>query len=176
MKVESTAIDGVRVLHMEPIEDQRGFFARSFCRDTFRAWGLEHDFAQSSVSYNAKRGTLRGLHYQPAPHAEVKLIRCTRGVVHDVVVDLRPDSATFRRSMGFELSADNHLAVYVPHGVAHGFLSLADGTEVLYQISVPHIDGRAAGVRWNDPAFSIEWPMSPSIMSDRDRLYPDFAP
>lgn len=176
MKVESTPIDGVRVLHMEPIEDQRGFFARSFCRDTFRRWGLEHDFLQSSVSYNAKRGTLRGLHYQPAPHAEVKLIRCTRGAVHDVVVDLRPDSATFRRSMGFELSADNHLAVYVPHGVAHGFLSLADGTEVLYQISVPHIDGHAAGVRWNDPAFAIEWPMSPSIMSDRDRLYPDFAP
>lgn len=174
MRIEPTPIGGAHLVDIEPIEDERGFFARSHCRDTFRTWGLEPEFAQSSVSFNRHRGTLRGMHYQQAPHREVKLVRCTRGAVFDVIVDLRGDSPTFLRSVGVELSAGNHRAVYVPHGVAHGFVSLTDDAEVLYQISVPYVAGHAAGVRWDDPAFAIAWPLSPLIVSGRDRLYPDF--
>ncbi|HEX6040824.1 dTDP-4-dehydrorhamnose 3,5-epimerase [Longimicrobium sp.] len=172
-----TLLDGAWVVEPEPVEDERGFFARTWCADEFRARGLDPALAQCSVSFNRRRGTLRGMHFQAAPHAEAKLVRCTRGALWDVVVDLRPGSPTFTRWFGVELTADNHRALYVPQGFAHGFQTLADDTEVFYQISVPYAPGAGRGVRWDDPAFGIRWPHADArILSDRDRAYPDFDP
>ena len=158
----------------ERAEDHRGFFARTWCAEEFAAHGLVDHWAQCSVSFNIRRGTLRGLHYQRAPQAEVKLVRCTAGALYDVVVDLRPSSSTYLKHVAVELSASNRLMVYVPEGCAHGFQTLQDGSEVFYQISVPYSKEHAAGVRWDDPAFGISWPYPDPIMSDRDRDYPDF--
>jgi len=169
-----TALPGVWVVGPEPVEDVRGFFARTWCAQEFTARGLDARWVQSSVSFNKKKGTLRGLHWQRAPYEEVKLVRCVRGALHDVVLDLRPRSPTYRRHVAVELSADNRKAVYVPAGVAHGFQTLADDTEIFYEISVPYTPSHAAGVRWNDPVFAIAWPDPDPIMSDRDRSYPDF--
>ena len=176
MLFEPTPLAGAFVLEAERLEDDRGFFARTFCRNDFREAGLEPDLVQCSLSFNHRKGTLRGMHYQAAPHDETKLVRCTMGAIHDVILDLRPDSPTFKESFGIELSADNRSALYIPAGLAHGFLTLADDTEVFYQMSVPFHPGAARGVRWNDPAFGIEWPAEPRILSDRDRTYPDFQP
>ena len=137
--------------------------------------GLIGEFIQCSASFNARRGTLRGMHYQRAPHAETKLVRCTRGAVFDVLLDLRPASATFRRWQAAELSADNGVAVYIPAGVAHGFQSLADASEVFYQIAERYMPEASAGVRWDDPAFGIDWPIRAPILSDRDAGYGDFS-
>jgi dTDP-4-dehydrorhamnose 3,5-epimerase len=175
MKVAPTSLHGAVLIEAERLADERGFFARTFCQETFSRWQLKSSFVQSSVSFNARRGTLRGMHFQNAPHGETKLVRCTRGAIHDVIVDLRRDSTSFMRWFGVELSAENHLALYVPEGFAHGFLTLCDESEVLYQMTDPFVAGAASGVRWNDPAFGIDWPNAPVVISDRDRAYPDFV-
>ena len=170
-------LPGVFVIEAEPHRDERGLFARTFCKETFEARGLATGFAQCSTSFNARAHTLRGLHYQAAPHGERKLVRVTRGSVHDVVVDLRPGSGTYCRWFGVELSAENRRQLYIPEGLAHGFQTLAEGSEVFYQISVPYVAAAARGVRWDDRAFGIEWPAADArILSSRDREYPDFQP
>jgi len=175
MRFEELPLAGAFVVSPERHDDARGWFVRTFCRDEFTAHGLNGDFIQCSASFNARRGTLRGMHYQRAPHTETKLVRCTRGAVFDVLLDLRPGSATFRRWQAAELSADNGVAVYVPAGVAHGFQSLADASEVFYQIEERYTPEASAGVRWNDPAFGIDWPIRAPILSDRDAGYGDFS-
>jgi dTDP-4-dehydrorhamnose 3,5-epimerase len=169
-----TALAGVWIVEPERHRDARGFFARTWCAEEFRARGLRDTLAQASLSHNARRGTLRGLHYQAAPHEEAKLVRCTRGALVDVVVDLRETSPTFARHVAVRLDADGRLAVYVPEGCAHGYQTLVDDTEVFYQMSGPHVPGAARGVRWDDPAFGLAWPVPDPIMLDRDRAYPDF--
>lgn len=176
MKFRELEIDGAWLIEPEPIADDRGFFARAFCRDEFAAHGLATAFVQSSLSYNRLRGTLRGMHHQRAPHQETKLVRCVAGAVHDVIVDVRPGSRTFGRWLGFELSAANRHTLYVPKGLAHGFVTLTDDAELLYSMDEPHAPGHGAGFRWNDPAFGIDWPLTPATISDRDANYPDFDP
>jgi dTDP-4-dehydrorhamnose 3,5-epimerase len=175
MRFDELKLAGAFVVSPERHDDARGWFVRTYCRDEFTAHGLIGDFIQCSASFNARRGTLRGMHWQRAPHAETKLVRCTRGAVFDVLLDLRPGSATFRRWQAAELSADNGVAVYVPAGVAHGFQSLADASEVFYQIAERYMPEASAGVRWNDPAFGIDWPIRAPILSDRDAGYGDFS-
>lgn len=175
MRILDTAIEGAKLVELEPIEDQRGFFARSFCRREFEQHGLDPALVQCNVSFNHRRGTLRGMHFQRAPHAEAKLVRCTRGAIYDVIVDLRPQSPSFMRWIPAELSAENRRALYVPRGVAHGFQTLTDDAEVLYQMSEFYAPEAAAGVRWDDPAFAIRWPIAAPIVSARDRAYPDFS-
>jgi dTDP-4-dehydrorhamnose 3,5-epimerase len=165
------AVVGAYVLEPERRSDERGFFARTFCVDELGAHELESVVAQISVSYNAHRGTLRGMHLQLPPHEETKVVRCTRGAVHDVIVDLRPDSPSFGEWVGAELDPHNGLGVYVPRGCAHGFLTLRDDTEMEYVISTPHAPDVATGIRWDDPAIGVEWPFEPTTMSDRDREY-----
>ena len=172
MIFKATPLGGVWVIEPERLGDDRGFFARTFCREEFRAHGLDPDVVQCNVSWNACRGSVRGLHYQAAPHAEAKLVRCTRGAIWDVAVDLRPGSPTFKRWTAVELTAENHLALYVSEGCAHGFQTLADDTEVFYQMSAPHQPGAERGVRWNDPALAIAWPLEAATLSDRDRALP----
>ncbi|MBI2431440.1 MAG: dTDP-4-dehydrorhamnose 3,5-epimerase family protein [Candidatus Hydrogenedentes bacterium] len=166
---------GAYVIEPERIEDERGFFARWFCEKEFAARGLNTAWPQCNTSFNVHAGTLRGMHYQAAPHEEVKLILCARGAVHDVLLDLRPDSPAYLRSHGFELSAENHLLVYVPRGVAHGFLTLADVTEVLYLMGMPYVPESNTGVRWNDPAFKIQWPGPVRLISPKDASFPDYV-
>lgn len=176
MVFTATDIEGVLVIDVEKQEDERGFFARSWCRRDFSVHSISAEFAQSSVSFNRSRGTLRGLHYQAAPHEEAKLVRCTQGVIYDVVVDVRAGSATFLRHVGVVLSAENHRALYVPEGCAHGFLTLSDDAEVLYHMSQFYEPAATRGVRWDDPRFGISWPEPVRIIADRDRTYPDFQP
>jgi dTDP-4-dehydrorhamnose 3,5-epimerase len=156
------------------MEDERGFFARTFCRREFEARGLNPRLAQCSVSFNRRKGTLRGMHFQRAPHREAKLVRCTAGAIYDAIIDLRPASPTFLRHAGVELTAENRRALYVPEGFAHGFQTLADGTEVFYQMSEPYAPQAAAGVRWDDAAFGVRWPLRVSVIAKRDEEYPDF--
>ena len=172
MKLQQSPLAGAYTIEMDRLEDERGFFARSYSAEEFAARGLPAAMPQSSVSFNARRGTLRGLHYQAEPHAEDKLVRCTAGAIYDVIVDLRPGSPTARRWFGVELSAANHRSLFVPKGMAHGFLTLREDTEVLYMISVPYAAGFERGVRWNDPAIGISWPTAPSLVSARDAAYP----
>ena len=176
MIIRETPLRGAYVVDPEPIEDPRGFFARTWCQREYEARGLTARIAQCSISFNKVKGTLRGLHYQTAPHAEAKLVRCTMGAVYDVIVDLRVHSSTFRQHFGVLLNADNRRMLFVGEGFAHGFQTLEDATEVFYQISEFYARDHAAGVRWNDPAFGITWPLPPSVMSERDRTYPDFLP
>ncbi|HET8629275.1 MAG TPA: dTDP-4-dehydrorhamnose 3,5-epimerase [Thermomicrobiales bacterium] len=176
MRFTQTALEGVYLIGVEPIEDERGFFARTWCRREFGQRGLVADFVQCNVSYNRARGTLRGMHYQAPPHEETKVVSCIRGAIYDVVVDLRPESPTYRRWIGAELTEHNRDALYVPAGCAHGFQTLADDSEVFYQISAYYAPEAARGVRWDDPAFGIRWPEPPRAMSERDRSYPDYAP
>lgn len=171
-----TKLSGVFVVESEVLEDERGFFARSWCAREFEARGLQEDFVQCNISFNKKKGTLRGMHYQAAPHREVKLVRCTRGAIYDVVIDLRANSPTFTQWISITLTADNHRSAYVPEGFAHGFQSLEDCTEVFYQMSEFHAPEYARGVRWDDSAFAIEWPPGERTISKRDQGYPDFIP
>ena len=175
MIFRETELSGAFVVETEPIEDERGWFARIFDETEFADRGLTSRFAQGSVAFNKSRGTLRGMHYQEEPHAEAKLVRCTRGSVHDVIVDLRPSSTTFKRWVAVELTAANGRMLYIPEGLAHGYLTLEDETEALYLISAPHAPEAARGVRWDDLAFGIEWPDEPQVMSDKDRTWPDFT-
>jgi dTDP-4-dehydrorhamnose 3,5-epimerase len=170
-----TPLAGAFVIDIEPHEDERGFFARTFCQEEFEALGLDATVVQSSVSFNRQRGTLRGMHYQTPPHEETKVVRCTAGAIYDVIIDLRPLSPTFVQWHGVTLSAENRTMFYIPAGFAHGFLTLEDNTEVLYQMSEFYYPDSARGVRWDDPAFGIEWPAEPTAISDRDKIYPDFA-
>ena len=174
MRFEPTKIPGVVVVEPELLEDERGAFARVWCRREFAEHGLRAELAQCSLSWNPRRGTLRGMHLQREPHAEAKLVRVTRGAVFDVALDLRPASPTYRCWFGCELGESNRRMVYIPEGLAHGFLTLAEGTEVAYSMSEFHHPGSARGVRWDDPAFAIEWPGRPVVISERDRSYPDF--
>ncbi len=179
MIFHETPLPGAFLVELEPLADERGFFARSFCAAQFAARGLAAHMSQCSISYNARRATLRGMHYQAAPHEEHKLVRCTAGAIFDVLVDLRPGSRALHRWHGEELSAANHRALYVPPGVAHGFVTLADDCEVLYMISEPFAPQSARGVRWDDPAFGIRWPLRPEVISARDAqfaLLPGSAP
>ena len=177
MRFLETGLAGLLVVEPERREDARGFFARTWCRDEALARGLRADVAQCNVSFNRRRGTLRGMHYQAAPHAEAKLVRCTAGAVYDVAVDLRPDSPTFRRWAAAELTAGNGRMLYIPEGFAHGFQTLADDTEVFYQMFESYHPDSARGVRWDDPAFAIAWPEAKGrVLSDKDAAYPDFAP
>jgi dTDP-4-dehydrorhamnose 3,5-epimerase len=176
VKYTGTSIGGVFLVDLQPVDDDRGFFARTFCEDEFLRHGLEPHFAQSSIAFSKRRGTLRGMHFQREPHAEVKLVRCTRGAVYDVVIDLRPHSPTYLHWFAAELSAANRRMLYVPHGLAHGYLTLEDETEISYQMSAPYHPEAAAGVRWDDPAFGIHWPIDVTVIAERDRSYPDFVP
>ena len=171
-----TALPGAFVIDLEKREDERGFFARSWCQQEFKEHGLSPRLVQCSVSFNKRRGTLRGMHYQAKPYEEAKLVRCTRGAVYDVIIDLRADSRTYLRWEAVELNEDNRRMLYVPEGVAHGFQTLEDGTEVFYQMSEAYRPEYARGVRWNDAAFGIRWPAEDRTISARDRGYPDFVP
>ena len=157
---------------VELLEDERGAFARTFCTDEFSRIGLDPNVAQCSISLNRRRGTLRGMHLQLAPHEETKLVRCTAGSIFDAIVDLRPDSPTLGRWTAVELAADRQTALYVPRGFAHGFLTLEDDVRVDYVISTPYAPSASVGIRWDDPAIGIDWPFTPSMMSDRDRFLP----
>jgi dTDP-4-dehydrorhamnose 3,5-epimerase len=175
---KDTKLKGVVEIDLEPHEDDRGFFARSYCWREFQARGLNPRVVQCNLSYNRHRGTLRGMHYQEGVHGESKLIRCARGALYDVVVDIRTDSPTFRQWTAVELrTAPGRTSrmLYVPEGFAHGFLTLEDDTEVFYQMSEFHEPAASRGFRWNDPAFSIMWPEPVQVISDRDRSYPDFT-
>jgi dTDP-4-dehydrorhamnose 3,5-epimerase len=174
MRFVATPLDRVWVVEIEPVEDARGFFARTWCAREFAEHGLDPRLAQCSVSWNRTRGTVRGMHFQRPPHEEAKLVRCTRGAIFDVVIDLRPSSPTFRAWFGTELSAAGRRLVYVPEGCAHGFQTLEDDCEVSYQISAEHVQEAADGVRWNDPAFGVRWPLPLGPISDKDAGYADF--
>ncbi len=167
---------GAFVVTLEPLKDERGFFARAWCQKVFEAHGLSSRLVQANISYNKVRGTLRGMHYQVAPCAEAKLVRCTRGAIFDVIIDLRPDSLTYRQWVGVQLTADNRKMLYVPEGFAHGFESLEDDTEVFYQVSQFYSPAHERGVRYDDPAFGIEWPIDVRVISDKDRSWPDHVP
>jgi dTDP-4-dehydrorhamnose 3,5-epimerase len=171
-----TRIAGAVLVEIEPHVDERGFFARTWCAEEFAREGLPSALTQSSVSWNERRHTLRGLHWQASPHGEGKLVRCTRGAIVDVVVDLRSESPTYLQHVAVDLDQDNRTALFIPPGLAHGFLTLVDGTEVAYQMDVAHVPDAARGARWDDPAFAISWPAAPAVISTRDRSYPDFAP
>ena len=176
MRCVARPLPGMLLLEAEPRADQRGFFARVFCREALRDLGAEPMVEQANLSYSAKRGTLRGLHYQLGSSAETKIVACVRGAIHDVVLDLRPASPTFRRWAAVELSAANGRLVVVPEGCAHGFLTLEDDSLAFYLVSAPYDPVRERGVRWDDPAFGIAWPFPPSVISDRDAAHPDFDP
>lgn len=175
MKGMPLKIPGAYLIEIEPLTDDRGFFARTFCREELGRLGMDFPVAQCSLSRNTKQHTLRGMHYQAAPCPEIKLIRCTSGAVWDCIIDLRPESPAYRQWTAHELSADNHRALLVPEQCAHGFISLTDETELFYMMSAPHAPDCARAVRWNDPAFGIAWPAEPAVMSDKDRNLPDFT-
>jgi dTDP-4-dehydrorhamnose 3,5-epimerase len=163
------------VIELEKHADQRGFFARTYCEREFEAHGLKSRYMQCSVSFNKRKGTLRGMHFQTAPHEEAKLVRCTRGAIYDAIIDLRPASLTFKQHLALVLSAENGKMLYVPEGFAHGFQTLEDDTEVFYQMSEFYAPDHSRGIRWNDPAFGIEWPEEERIILERDQSYADFA-
>ncbi|MBC8123828.1 MAG: dTDP-4-dehydrorhamnose 3,5-epimerase [Gemmatimonadaceae bacterium] len=175
MIFQTTRIAGVFVIDIEPHGDERGFFARTWCREEFLSHGLNPDLAQCSVSFNHRPGTLRGMHYQKAPHGEDKLVRCTRGAIFDVALDLREDSPTSGQWIAAELSADNLCMLYIPKGCAHGFQSLEDNSEVFYQISQPYVLGHGTGYRFDDPAFEINWPLPVNCISNQDLDWPSFS-
>lgn len=176
MTFEGLELAGAFLLVPEPRSDERGFFARTFCADELQAQHLVSRFAQSSISVNTRRGTVRGMHFSIAPHAETKIVRCTAGMIHDVLVDVRPKSPSYLRTIKVILSAETRHSLYIPVGIAHGFQTLQDDTEVLYMIDVPYVAESARGLRWNDPAFNVHWPEPISMISERDLAYPDWTP
>jgi dTDP-4-dehydrorhamnose 3,5-epimerase len=176
MIFRETLIPGAYLLEPERHSDDRGFFARTWCRRELEAQGLSAQLAQCSVSYNRRAGTLRGMHFQRPPHAEIKLVRCTGGAICDIILDLRRESPAYLRWAAFELTAENHCALYIPEGVAHGLQTLVDDCEVFYQISEFYHPESASGVRWNDPVFGIRWPLPAPILSEKDSTYPDYVP
>ena len=175
MIFHETKLAGAFTVEPERFEDERGFFARTWSTREFAARGLNAQLAECNVSFNSRKGTLRGLHYQLAPHAQTKLVRCTAGAIYDVIVDLRTEAATFKNWVAVELTAANRLMLYVPADFAHGFQTLTDDVEVFYQMSDPYVPESSAGVRWDDPAFKINWPTAQRTINARDRAYPDFG-
>lgn len=173
MKFSETSLKDAMLITLEKRGDERGFFARTFCAEEFRAAGLATEFVQANHSSNARKGTLRGMHFQKAPHREVKVVRCVKGAIHDVIIDLRQDSPTYGRWEGFDLTEENGHMLYVPEGFAHGFQTLVDDTHVAYQVSYPYTPGAEGGVRWDDPAFGIAWPLTPTVISPKDAAWPD---
>ena len=176
MIFRETELNGAFLIEPERLEDNRGFFARAWCRKEFMAHGLTGALVQSNISFNKRTGTLRGMHFQTAPYEEAKLVRCTMGAVYDVIIDLRPDSSTFLRWIAAELTAENHKMLYVPENFAHGYQTLADNTEVFYQVSQFYSPGSEQGLRYNDPTFGIKWPMDVQVISHKDRSWPDYRP
>jgi dTDP-4-dehydrorhamnose 3,5-epimerase len=172
----STPLEGAWIIDSERVSDRRGFFARTFCAHEFAARGLKATVAQASLSYSRAKGTLRGMHFQRPPVSEAKLVRCTRGAIHDVIVDLRPWSPSFLAHVAVELTAENRRALYIPDGFAHGFQTLADDTEVVYQMSEFYAPGHEAGLRHDDPSLALEWPLAVTEISEKDRRWPDLDP
>ena len=175
MIFRETHLPGAFVIEPERFDDERGFFARTWCQEEFAAHGLSTRLVQCNISYNKHAGTLRGMHYQIAPHQEVKLVRCTHGAIYDVILDLRPQSPTYLQHVGVTLTADLQNALYVPVDFAHGFITLTDDAEVFYQMSEYYAPQAARGLRWNDPTFAIEWPVAPTTIAERDANYADFV-
>jgi dTDP-4-dehydrorhamnose 3,5-epimerase len=175
MDFHPTSLRDAYLIELEPASDSRGFFSRTFCAAEFENHRLESNFPQHSISFSVRRGTLRGMHYQRGPGSEVKLVRCTRGIILDVIIDIRPGSPTYRHWQKFELSAANRQQLYIPRGFAHGFQTLSDDVEVNYLISTPHMPDLACGIRHNDPAFGIPWPLAVTEISEKDMHWPDFA-
>jgi dTDP-4-dehydrorhamnose 3,5-epimerase len=176
MKFTPTPLKDAYVIDLEKRGDDRGFFARFFCRDEFREQGLKEQFVQVNNSFSKDKGTLRGMHYQLAPHCETKVVRCLTGALYDVIIDLRPESPTFKQHFGVELTAENRTMLYVPDGFAHGFLTLKEDTESLYLVTEFFAPEAERAIRWNDPTFGIEWPATPEIVSNKDQNHPDFDP
>jgi dTDP-4-dehydrorhamnose 3,5-epimerase len=176
MKFRETPLPGAYVIELEKRGDDRGFFARFFCQEEFQRHGLETNIVQINNSLSREKGTLRGMHYQLAPKAETKIVRCVQGALYDVMLDLRTDSPTFGRSFGIELSADNRLVAYVPKGFAHGFVTLKPDTEAFYLVTEFYAPDLERGIRWNDPRFQIQWPVEPAVLSEKDATRPDFDP
>lgn len=174
MIFQETRLKGVFIIKPEKIEDNRGFFARSFCQREFESHRLNHRISQCNISYNKQKGTIRGMHYQVEPAAEDKLVRCTKGAIYDVIADVHPASPTFCQWISVNLNEHDHQMVYIPHGFAHGFQTLEDDTEVFYQMSEFYEPSCARGIKWNDPAFSIQWPFENPIISDKDKNFEDF--
>lgn len=175
MKFTETSLGGAFLIDLEPIVDERGFFARAWCQKEFEQHGLNVDLKQCNISFNRKRGTVRGMHYQMAPYEEDKLVRVTRGAIYDVIIDLRPFSPTYKKWTGVELTSETYRMLYVPKGFAHGFQTLVDDSEIFYQMSEFYAPEYNRGLRWNDPMFEIHWPIEEKIVSPKDRGYPDFA-
>ncbi len=175
MNFQKTRLEGAWIVDLNRLEDERGFFARSFCQREFTEHGMNPHIAQCNVSYNQKKGTLRGMHLQISPSREAKVVQCTQGAIYDVMIDMRPDSPTFCESLGVVLSAENYRMLYIPEGFAHGFLTLEDHSNVFYLMSEFYAPDYARGFRWNDPAFNIAWPDTPAVISERDAGYPDFS-
>jgi dTDP-4-dehydrorhamnose 3,5-epimerase len=175
MIINETRLAGAYTIDLEPVEDERGFFARQWCEQEFADAGLTTAVSQASVAFNREEGTLRGMHWQEPPFTEVKLVRCIRGAIHDVIVDLRPESGTFCEWIAVELTAENRRTLYVPEGFAHGYLTLEDESEVWYQMSAPYAPQAARGFRYDDPRFGLQWPGKVRIISERDRTWPDFS-
>jgi dTDP-4-dehydrorhamnose 3,5-epimerase len=175
LKFTETELKNAYIIELNKIEDGRGFFARSWCKREFEEHGLNSNVVQANVSYNKLKGTLRGMHFQSEPYAETKLVRCVRGAIFDVIIDLRPDSATYKKWFGVELTEDNRKMLYVPENFAHGFETLTDDVEVTYQVTQFYMPGHEKGIRWNDPSFRIEWPLVISVISEKDKNWPDYA-
>jgi dTDP-4-dehydrorhamnose 3,5-epimerase len=174
MKFTETRLQGALIIEPERLTDERGFFARTWCQREFETHGLNAALVQCNISFNAKRGTLRGMHHQTAPHEEAKLVRCTMGAIYDVIIDLRTESPTYMDWLSVELTSQNRTMLYIPEGFSHGFLTLADDTEVFYQMSEFHAPECAAGIRWNDPQFDITWPEDIHMIAEKDMQFPDF--
>jgi dTDP-4-dehydrorhamnose 3,5-epimerase len=176
MIFHETPLAGAYVIEPKRITDDRGFFARLWCKNELKEHGLNTTIAQTNIGVSTKKGTLRGLHFQVAPHAEVKIVRCPRGAIYDMIVDLRPTSATFKKWFGVELTESNNKAIYVPEGFAQGYITLEDDTEIYYHTTECFAPGSASGVRYNDPAFGITWPLDPQVISKQDADWPDYLP
>lgn len=175
MKFIETGLQGAVIVEIEKLQDQRGFFARTWCKREFEKYGLDATLVQANVSYNLRKGTLRGMHYQVEPYGETKLVRCTQGAICDVIIDLRPESPTYRKWVGVELTAENYRMLFVPQMFAHGFQTLVDDSVVTYQVGQFYTSGSERGIRYNDPAFGLRWPVEVSVISDKDKSWPDFS-
>lgn len=175
MKVTALPVDGALEIEIEPLRDERGFFARTWCAEELAPHGVVPTIAQQSVSFNERAGTLRGMHWQAEPHGEDKLVRCTSGRAFDVILDVRPDSPTYRRTATLVLDARAHNAVWIPRGIAHGFMTLEDDTEILYQMSTAYVADAQRGLRWDDPGLDVDWPRAPAVISTRDSSYAEHA-
>lgn len=174
MKFTETPVHGAMIIELEKHEDHRGFFSRGFCKNEFEEHGLDHQIVQCNFSKSRKKGTLRGMHYQEAPYSEVKMVRCINGSIYDVIVDIRKDSPTYMKWFGVELADDNYKMLYIPKGLAHGFQTLQDDSVIFYMVTEYYNKEAEGGVRWNDPAFNIDWPLQVTEISEKDKLYPDY--